>query len=242
MALIVQKYGGTSVGDIERIKNVAVRVKRGLDQGHRMVVVLSAMAGVTNSLIALAQQMSSNSEETSAQAGVVSTASGEVTKNVQTVAAAVEEMTASIREIAKNASEAARIATAAVKMAEGTTTTVSRLGEASAEIGQVIKVITSIAQQTNLLALNATIEAARAGDAGRGFAVVASEVKELARKTAEATGDLAGPWSSTGLLETAVSPADADGMETVTIRMLEPVGRFQRGFLRGRVVLQGAQP
>ncbi len=58
MALIVQKYGGTSVGDIERIKNVARRVKRGLDQGHHMVVVLSAMAGVTNSLIALAQEMS----------------------------------------------------------------------------------------------------------------------------------------------------------------------------------------
>src|SRR3546814_17965061 len=65
----------------------------------------------------------------------------------------------------------------------------SRLGESSAEIGQVIKVITSIAQQTNLLALNATIEAARAGDAGKGFAVVANEVKELAKETAKATED-----------------------------------------------------
>jgi methyl-accepting chemotaxis protein len=64
---------------------------------------------------------------------------------------------------------------------------VSKLGESSAEIGQVIKVITSIAQQTNLLALNATIEAAPAGEAGKGFAVVANEVKELAKKTAKAT-------------------------------------------------------
>jgi len=57
MALIVQKYGGTSVGSIERIRNVAERVAKFKMLGHQVVVVLSAMSGETNRLIALAQQI-----------------------------------------------------------------------------------------------------------------------------------------------------------------------------------------
>ncbi|MEN2750703.1 aspartate kinase [Psychrobacter sp. FBL11] len=59
MALIVQKYGGTSMGSIDRIKNVAKRVKRWHDNGHQIVVVVSAMSGETNRLIDLARQISS---------------------------------------------------------------------------------------------------------------------------------------------------------------------------------------
>ncbi len=57
MALIVQKYGGTSVGSAERIKNVAKRVKKARDEGHDVVVVVSAMSGETNRLVALAHEM-----------------------------------------------------------------------------------------------------------------------------------------------------------------------------------------
>ncbi len=63
MALVVQKYGGTSVGDIERIKNVARRVIRIKNQGHQLVVVVSAMAGETDKLLRLAQQVTSTPDE-----------------------------------------------------------------------------------------------------------------------------------------------------------------------------------
>src|ERR1044072_652908 len=57
MALIVQKYGGTSVGSVERIKNVAGRIARYKAQGHQLVVVVSAMSGETNRLIGLAKEI-----------------------------------------------------------------------------------------------------------------------------------------------------------------------------------------
>ena len=63
MALVVQKYGGTSVGDVERIRNVARRVLNTKNQGHELVVVVSAMAGDTDKLIHLAQQITSAPDE-----------------------------------------------------------------------------------------------------------------------------------------------------------------------------------
>lgn len=148
------------------------------------------VATASDGLNATSNRIMSNCEKTSAQAAVMSSSSEEINRNLQTVATGSEEMGASIQEIAKNAHESARVATSAVQIAGQTTEAVGKLGDSSIEIGEVIKVITAIAQQTNLLALNATIEAARAGEAGKGFSVVANEVKELAKQTSKATEDI----------------------------------------------------
>ena len=67
---------------------------------------------------------------------------------------------------------------------------VNKVGLASKEIVDIIKLIGDIADETNLLSLNASIEAARAGEAGRGFAVVASEIGSLAKNSTESVGHI----------------------------------------------------
>jgi methyl-accepting chemotaxis protein len=141
---------------------------------------LEAAAGTLTRTAAVTQQL----------AGTVAAASHQASSNVQSVASATEEMTSSVTEISRQVQESARIAGDAVTQAQQTDTRITALSHAAGRIGDVVKLITAIAEQTNLLALNATIEAARAGEAGRGFAVVASEVKQLASQTAKATDEI----------------------------------------------------
>ncbi|WP_186647316.1 methyl-accepting chemotaxis protein [Fluviispira vulneris] len=179
------------------------------------------LASASEELNATAKEMSINAEKTTAVANSTAAASEEVSHGIRSVATNTEEMSAAIKEIARNATEASANTSLSLKQAQNTNAIIIKLGESSREIGNVIKVISSIAQQTNLLALNATIEAARAGDAGRGFAVVANEVKELAKQTAKATEDITN--KITGIQSDSKSSVDAVSQISQSIEKLTSI-------------------
>lgn len=186
--------GRVEVHSRDEVGQMAAQLNTALDRVSEAMSEIgdhsSSLASASEELTAVSSQLASSAQETSAQAGVVSSAAEQVSENVAVVASGTGEMNASIQEISHGAQDAVAVADQAARVAQSTNDTVAKLGVSSAEIGNVIKVITSIAEQTNLLALNATIEAARAGEAGKGFAVVAHEVKELASATAAATADI----------------------------------------------------
>lgn len=169
---------------------------------------IDQMRSLVSAINETAVQVSSAAQETQATAMHLAEASEHQAQEIAGASAAINEMAVSIDQVSANASESSAVAERSVSIAnkgaevvqatingmdnireqiQETSKRIKRLGESSQEIGDIISLITDIADQTNILSLNAAIQASMAGDAGRGFAVVADEVQRLAERSAAAT-------------------------------------------------------
>ncbi len=157
---------------------------------HAVGSMIDTVSSASNELEAAAASLTDIAEQTQTLSVTASSGFEQASANVQSVAVTTDDLGLSIVQIARQAQESSSIASEAVQQAQITDTSINRLSQSAERIGDVVRLISSIAKQTNLLALNATIEAARAGDAGRGFAIVAQEVKTLAANTATATEEI----------------------------------------------------
>ncbi|MET4677953.1 MULTISPECIES: methyl-accepting chemotaxis protein [unclassified Luteibacter] len=165
------------LGALERMRGTLASIVTEVQQGAHVVSITSGeIARGNDDLSQRTQEQASSLEET---------------------AASMEQMTATVKQNAENAAAADRLSRQARGEAERggdvvaqTKEAMSRIGDSSRRIGDIVGLIDEIAFQTNLLALNAAVEAARAGEQGRGFAVVAAEVRRLAQSSASAAREI----------------------------------------------------
>ncbi|MFM9972944.1 MAG: methyl-accepting chemotaxis protein [Beijerinckiaceae bacterium] len=190
----VQESQDTSTLEVARIGG---ELERQAAFKRETVAFQERISRIAQALETQAGQMSRASSEMATLSTSVDTHAGEAaastkiaSANVDTVARSISEIAAILMTTTREAQHTSRVAVEAKSLVTAANDDARVLAEAVSAIEQVVGLIEDVASKTNLLALNATIEAARVGEAGRGFAVVASEVKQLASRTADATGDV----------------------------------------------------
>ncbi|WP_423913880.1 methyl-accepting chemotaxis protein [Flavobacterium sp.] len=166
-------------------------------QGAELLQVLSRIRDAMVIARESATQVSASSRGIADGSVDLSSRTATAADGLQRTASAVEQLTATVSataEAVRRATELAEAATAQAGKGEASVEELTRrmksLAESSHRVADITGVIDSISFQTNILALNAAVEAARAGDQGRGFAVVASEVRQLAKRSASAAGEI----------------------------------------------------
>jgi methyl-accepting chemotaxis protein len=198
------KHLVTSVNGMSRdLHSIIVKVKEASHQiavsSEELTASAEQTTRVTEQISHAIQEVAIGSEKQVTQALEAKKAVIEITKGMSEGATSIQSIADFAASTNQKATSGNEIVNEAVKQmnivqhqVDSTAQVVNRLGEKSKEIGQIVEMITHIANQTNLLALNASIEAARAGEHGRGFAVVADEVRILAEQSANAAGEISG--------------------------------------------------